>query len=400
MSCRLLTSQPRTFFHRELRYVHLPMSTRPIRVALVVPGLGSGGLERIVRDLSFELAARAYDPAIFCTTKPGLYADDLRRARIPVWDCGERTLRVLPTRLIRRLIRFAPDLVHAHGGAWQAAATARMLLRATPLMYTEHGRNLDSPKWRVAIERWSSRRTDRITAVSRAAAAELRCLLRLSVSPDVIANGVEAPASRARTRDELRREIGVASDDVLALTVGRLEEVKNHSLLLRAFASIADEVPNLHVAFVGGGRLQDRLREEAIRLGLKNRTWFAGHRTDVPDWLRAADFFVLSSAREGLPVSLLEAMAHGLATAATAVGGIPEVLQDSGGGVLVAPGDAAALGQAIAQLARDDSLRLEMGSHAQERVRSFSREKMIEGYCAAYRSVLEAKAASRQQSTR
>ena len=376
------------------------MSTRPIRVALVVPGLGSGGLERIVRDLALELAARAYDPAVFCTTKLGLYADDLRRARISVWNCGERTLRVVPTRLIKRLVRFSPDVMHAHGGAWRAAATARMVLRATPLVYTEHGRTLDAAKWRIAIERWSSRCTDRITAVSRAAAAELHRLLQLPVSPEVIANGVEPPSSRVRGRDELRREIGVAADDVLAVTVGRLEQVKDHSLLLRSFASIADEIPKLRVAFVGGGSLQDRLREDAARLGVNNRTWFAGHRTDVPDWLRAADFFVLSSAREGLPVSLLEAMGHGLATAATAVGGIPEVLQGSEAGLLVPPGDAGALSQAIARLARDASLRREMGSHAQQRVRSFSREKMIEGYCAVYRSVLEAKETLRQQGTR
>src|SRR2546421_1473295 len=180
----------------------LAMSTHPIRVALVVPGLGSGGLERMVRDLAIELAARAYDPAVFCTTKLGQYAEDLRRARIPVWDCGRRTLRVLPTTLIKRLIRFAPDIVHAHGGAWQAAATARMLLRATPLTYTEHGRNPDGPSWRIAIDRWSSRRTDRITAVSHATAAELRRLLRLSMTPDVIVNGVEAPASGGRAGGE------------------------------------------------------------------------------------------------------------------------------------------------------------------------------------------------------
>ena len=118
------------------------MSTRPIRVALVVPGLGSGGLERIVRDLALELAVRTYDPAVFCTTKLGMYADDLRRARIPVCDCGER--------------------------------------------------------------KWSSRRTDRITAVSRATAAELTHLLRLPVTPEVIADGVEPPASRVRERHELR----------------------------------------------------------------------------------------------------------------------------------------------------------------------------------------------------
>src|ERR1700686_4631548 len=91
--------------------------------------------------------------------------------------------------------------------------------------------------------------------------------------------------------------------------------------------------------------------------GPRDRTTFAGYHDDVTDWLKAADCFVLSSAHEGLPLSLLEAMAHGLPVVATAVGGIPEVLQGSGAGLLVPPGDEGTLGRAMANLAREPELR-------------------------------------------
>jgi glycosyltransferase involved in cell wall biosynthesis len=345
-------------------------------------------LEQIVRDLALGLAARGHDPGVFCTTKLGRHADDLRQARIQVWQCAEHKLRVLPTTLIARLIRFAPDVIHAHGGAWRPAAIAAMLFRSTPLIYTEHGREPDTPSWRTTIERWIARRTERITAVSTAAAVELRRSLRLRAAPDVIPNGVEPPIIRDGAREELRREFGIASEDVLALTVGRLEKVKDHALLIQAFASIADEVPKVRLAIAGDGSLRAVLREQAARLGLQNRIWLLGYRTDVSDWLRAADLFVLSSAREGLPLSLLDAMSHRLPAVATAVGGIPEVLEGAQAGVLVPHGDADALGNAIARLARDSGLRAEMGSRAQQWVTNFSRPKMIDAYCALYGSVV------------
>jgi glycosyltransferase involved in cell wall biosynthesis len=364
--------------------------TEQVRVALVLSGLGSGGLERVVRGLALALPSRGYEPAVFCTTKLGVHAEEIQKAGIRVWLCRDPIVRLpgLPARLIVRLAQFAPALVHAHAGAWRPAAVACALLRTPRLVYTEHGRDPLAPKWRTAIERWCSRRTDRATAVSNALAAELRRTLDLPCEPRVIANGVEAPTSGRRDREKLRRSLGLLPGQVLGLTVGRLERAKDHALLLRAFSSIAAEIPQLHLALVGAGSLESDLRAQAAGLGLRDRTTFAGYHDDVTDWLKAADFFVLSSAHEGLPLSLLEAMAHGLPVVATAVGGIPEVLQGSGAGLLVPPGDEGTLGRAMANLAREPELRRQMGSRAQERSGSFSLDGMIDRYCDLYESVL------------
>jgi glycosyltransferase involved in cell wall biosynthesis len=319
-----------------------------------------------------------------------VHAEEIQKAGIRVWLCRDPIVRLpgLPARLIVRLAQFAPALVHAHAGAWRPAAVACALLRKPRLVYTEHGRDPRAPKWRTAIERWCSRRTDRATAVSNALAAELRRSLDLPREPRVIANGVEALTPGRRDRENLRRSLGLLPGQVLGLTVGRLERAKDHALLLRAFSSIAAEIPQLHLALVGAGSLESDLRAQAAGLGLRDRTTFAGYHDDVTDWLKAADFFVLSSAHEGLPLSLLEAMAHGLPVVATAVGGIPEVLQGSGAGLLVPPGDEGTLGRAMANLAREPELRRQMGSRAQERSGSFSLDGMIDRYCDLYESVL------------
>jgi glycosyltransferase involved in cell wall biosynthesis len=370
--------------------------TEYVRVALVLPGLGSGGLERIVRTLALALPSRRYEPAVFCTTKLGVHAGEIRKAGIPVWRCRDPIVRVpgLPARLIVRLAQFAPALVHAHGGAWRPAAVACAVLRTPRLVYTEHGRVPHASKWSTTIERWCSRRTACVTTVSSALAAELRRSLDLPAEPQVIANGVEAPTPDGRGRESLRRGLGVLPGQVLGVTVGRLERAKDHALLLRAYSSIAAEIPQLHLALVGAGSLESDLRAQADRLGLAARTSFAGHQNDVTDWLRAADFFVLSSESEGLPLALLEAMAQGLPVVATAVGGIPEVLHGSHAGLLVPPGDAGALGRAMAQLARDRILSREMGLRARERSGSYSLGGMIDRYCAVYESVLGGRARS------
>ena len=369
---------------------------RSPRIALVLPGLGPGGLERVVADLAQALPGRRYEPAVFCTTKIGIHADELRRAGIPVSNCRDAPLRVpgLPVRLIARLREFGPAVVHAHSGAWRPAAVACAVLRTDALVYTEHGRHARQPRWRTFVDRWCARRTARVTAVSGAAALHLRNLLALGTAPEVIHNGVAPVPARRRSREEVRAALGL-TDEVLVVSVGRLEPIKDHALLIDAL-SLLDGTPRpVCAAVLGSGSLAQELGRQAARLGVERRVFFLGYRQDVADWLGAADLFVLSSAGEGLPLALLEAMSCGLPVVATSVGGVPEVLAGSGAGVLVPPGDRAALERAIRSLATDAGLRAAMGGAARDRARLYSRDEMVSRYAAVYDEVLRGRLSGR-----
>ena len=186
----------------------------------------------------------------------------------------------------------------------------------------------------------------------------------------------------------LRAEWGVAEDEVLAVTVGRLAPVKNHRSLLEAFAAISFKIPKLRLALVGTGHLERGLRAQTDRLGLTGRVLFLGYRSDIPDCLNASDLFVSASVSEGLPVSLLEAWAAGLPVVATAVGGIPEAMGNPAAGILVESGDSASLAAALAALSTDVQRRVRLGDLARKRSRSFSLEACVSRYCEVYNTLL------------
>jgi glycosyltransferase involved in cell wall biosynthesis len=371
---------------------------RPIRVAQVTPSLRGGGLERLVRDLAVELRRAGHVPAVFCTNGLGTYADELRAVGIEVHDCREGRLRVrgYPSRLLSALRAFAPDVIHAHSGTWLPAAVARRVLRAPRLVFTDHGRYPPEPRLRALVERWCWRSTDGMVAVTAALAEYVRGHLHLPRAPEVILNGVDLapyaspdPASRAR----LRAEWGVSPDDVLAVAVGRFAPVKNYAGMLHAVARAAARAPALRLAILGSGPLEADARAEAARLGIAERVRFLGFRRDVAACLLAADLFVNSSDTEALPVSLLEAMAAGLPTAAPRIGGIPDALLGPEGappaaGIVVPAGDMDALGDALARLTTDAPLRRALGARARERARDFSLEAFAARYGALYTTVL------------
>lgn len=370
-------------------------ASRP-RVAIVVPSLRGGGLERLARDHALAVRELGYEPAVFCMNGLGVHAVTLREAGVEVHDCREGRLRLrgMPVRLIRALARFKPAIIHAHSGTWLPASVARLLLRSPRLVFTDHGRYPPEPRLRARIERWCYARTDRFVAVSSPLAEYVRTYLDLPDMPTVVPNGVElaeygGAASEARTR--LRKEWGIGDHEVLALAIGRLTPVKNYAGLLEACSLAGAEAPSLRLAVLGTGPLEDALRSRARALG--SRAIFLGYRADVADCLRASDLFVNSSLTEGLPVALLEAMASGVAIIASEVGGIPEGLGMPPAGLLVPPGANAELGRALARVAADPELRRELGARARARARHYSLSRMSESYCALYDGLMAGSAA-------
>lgn len=363
-----------------------------IRVAIVAQSLDDGGLERLVQTLALSLDPEEFEPAVFALRELGVYKQALDAAGIAVRDCRESGVKIrgIPLRLIRELRGFRPHIIHAHSGTWLPASISKSVLRSPKLVYTEHGRYPPEPRLRALVEGWCAARTDAITAVSTHVSEYLVDYLGLDRPPRVLPNGIvpdpfqnPSPDARARLRSEWR----IADDQILFACVGRLVEVKNHRDLLHAFAGAGDAGPRMRLALFGQGPLEGEMRKLARELDLDDRVRFLGFREDVGECLNACDAFVLASRTEGMPLSVLEALASGLPIVATSVGGVPEVLGEPAAGILVPPGDVDALGAALGRVAASETLRSRLSERARERAKTFTIDECVGRYARLFREL-------------
>ena len=190
----------------------------------------------------------------------------------------------------------------------------------------------------------------------------------------------------ADRRRRLRAEIGVGDAAVLCFTVAKLEQVKGHDLQLRAIEALQarPEWQRLHFAWAGEGSRRAEIESRIRELGVADRVTLLGHRWDVASWLDAADIFVLPSRAEGICNAMLEALAKGLPTVVSAVGGLPEALGDTGR-LIAKPSDPDAtvreLVETIAAWAADDALRQRVADACRGRASAhFSQERMVAEY--------------------
>jgi glycosyltransferase involved in cell wall biosynthesis len=246
----------------------------------------------------------------------------------------------------------------------------------------------------IGIERLSAAGTDAIAAVSGASAERgLREGIGRPGQYVVIRSAVDTPryGKSFRRRDEIRRELGIDDAAVVVGTVGRLSPPKAPELFVEAAAKVLREAPNACFVSVGDGPLRDRARRRAERLGVGARFQFLGLRLDVPELLGAFDIFVLPSLWEGLPRVIPQAMAAGLPVVATDVGGNVEAVEPGVNGLLVPPGDATAVAEAVLQLIRDPETARQMGEKGRDRAKEFDLQHMLRQLEALYDRLLSEK---------
>jgi glycosyltransferase involved in cell wall biosynthesis len=268
------------------------------------------------------------------------------------------------------------DIVHTHTS--KAGYIGRMAAHRAGVpvvVHTPHGHIFHGyfpgpiTRFFIALERRAARHTDRIIALTqRGVDDHLAQRIGRPEQYAVIHSGIDlSPYASAREkRAETRRELGLEPGDFVVGGVGRLEPVKGFTYLVQAARPVLERLPHARMVLVGDGSLADTLRDEARDLG--NRFHFLGLRHDVPDVMAAFDLLVLPSRNEGMGRVLLEAGAAGVPSVATAVGGVPNVVDDGVTGVLVPPENPQALADAVMHLAEDAPLRETMGQSARERV--------------------------------
>ena len=363
------------------------------RVLWLAKGLGPGGMERLLLTHAAAGDRERFEySAAYLVERPNSLIAEFEALGVPCTRLGTgRAHDVRWVRELRRLIRsHRIDLVHLHAPLVAAAARpALVTMRRRPaVVYTEHN------SW--DCYRWPTRVANAVTyplddahlAVSAAAAASVVGPLRRHV--EVLTHGIDvrSVAGHSAARAAVRAALGAGPDTILVITVANLRHEKGYDVLLEAAARATAKEPALRFVSVGQGPLAAPMEERGRALGLGERFRFLGFRRDVHDLLAAADLFCLASRNEGLPVALMEAYAAGLPVVTTRVGGLPEVVEDGGSGVLVDPEDPDALADAFVTLAADEPRRRAMGSRAAELADRFDSTAAVRRIEALYDDVM------------
>lgn len=383
----------------------------PVRIVRVIARLNIGGPAIHVALLSAKLPRDRFETTLVTGT-PGEHEGDMSDY---AYSLGVRPI-VMPglgreisplsdllvtLRLWRMFRRTRPDIVHTHTA--KAGVTGRLAARlaGVPIVvHTFHGHVLKGYFGRLttrlflATERFLGRRSDAIVTVSPAQREEI---VSFGIAPPervrVVRLGFDLSPFRDPERGRFRRFLRLADDVPLVGIVARLAGVKNHTLFLDAAARLVREIPGVHFAVVGDGELRKAIEERAARLGLARRVAFTGWYEPMSDVYSDLDVCVISSVNEGTPVTLIEAMAAGTPVVATAVGGVPDVVEDGATGRLVPSGDPAGLAGAIAgALAREGpeaDATAKMSALARERVRAtYTADRLVADTAALYEELL------------
>ena len=364
-----------------------PLARRsPLRVAHLIQYFAIGGLERMVQRLATASAARGVESLVIAYLGDG-------PVRTALQSHGVKTLLLdgrpgldpaLVLRLRSVLRRERIDILHTHHlGPFVYGAPAAMLTGCRHV-HTEHSHELyDLPRRRLLGAMMSP--LSKVVAVTPEVSEYRK---RFPGRCRVIPNGVAVPRGDASMRSGARRRLGIDDDRFLVGCAARLSAEKNHFGLLDALARLLREEPRALLACAGDGPLRGRLHAAAKDVGVADHVMWLGNLEDMGPFYAALDACVLNSTREGLPLSLLEAMAFRVPVVATNVGGVGELL-GGGAGILVPPCDPARLAASLASLAADPARARKIGVDGQERVRAkYSVDSMVDRYLALYREVV------------
>jgi glycosyltransferase involved in cell wall biosynthesis len=368
------------------------------RVLYLITELSMGGAQQALARLLSGLNRERFSPSIACLYNgDGPAAQAIRNLGIPVTDLrmGHKLDLAALARLQRLIAAARPAILHT--SLFHANLPGRIAgrLAGVPVIVSSERTMAMESEWRYRLNRWTIGWVDRVVAVSQKVAEF--CIGHIGLPANkvtVIYNGLPVPEESKGCQEEARKALGLPDGTPVLGAVGRLDPAKGFDVLLRAFAIALKTCPgsDTRLTIVGDGPLRRSLQALAGELDVATRTTWTGFRRDVPALLPAFDLFVQPSLFEGLPNSVLEAMAVGLPVAASDAGGIPEVVVDGQTGLLAPAGDPAPLAAAMVRLLGDPALRRQMGQAGRERVRQqFSIQKMVDETQTLYESLIAEK---------
>jgi len=365
------------------------------RILYVSTSTTVGGAEKTLYTLATLLDPKRHQAVGVVSVKPeGDYARKLKLQGIPTETMGlTGTPRPADaSRLAEIITRLRPDIVHAV--MFKAIQLCRLAKPKVEFPF----KLVTSPRvhyrtrsvWTLLLDKALKGRDDLLIAECDASRSFL--VARLGYAPAkvlTIRNGVDLagwPVSKV-DRQKRRMELRLNAGEVLVGAVGRLDKQKGFATLIEAMSRL--KKTDLRCVILGEGPERPRLEALIRKHELEKQVWLYGERTDIVTWLSAFDIGCLPSLWEGLPNTLLEAMALGLPVVASAVDGVPEVVENGKTGILVPPAAPAALAKTLRDLAADPARRAALGSAAHAAVmEKFTVRRMMDEYQAAYDAVL------------
>jgi sugar transferase (PEP-CTERM/EpsH1 system associated) len=361
---------------------------RPIRIAHVAQQLDTGGLERLLTEFARHANRDSFEPCFVAIGPRGGVADDIETCG---WDviALDEPPGLRPTimyRLARLFRERRIDVVHTHNTKpLLYAGPAARLAGVKGVVHTRHGRRHGATPRQNLLFRLAGRCIDQVVCVSEDSARLCR------------SDGIDQHIVRTIPNGIDLDQFTFVGPDAAgpAVFVGRLTAEKDVGTLLRAVAHLAVDRPAFRLAVAGSGPCEAELKDLAATLRITGSVEFLGEVRDVPALLGRASLFVLPSITEGMPLTVLEAMACGLPVIATSVGGTPEAVKHGLTGLLVASGDVRAMADALLRVHSNADAARAMGQAGRERAEAlFDVRQMVQRYETTYRVILECRGAA------
>jgi glycosyltransferase involved in cell wall biosynthesis len=297
------------------------------------------------------------------------------------------------TRVLREL---GPDLIHAHDPhavSMVAMALSTLASDRTPAFVI--ARRVDFHLKSNAFSRWKYKQIDAAICSSNAIRA---MVIEDGIAEDrafTVHEGIQVEAIASQPAADVRQTFWLPSGTVVVGNIAALVQHKGQRILVDAAPAVVRAHPNTRILIFGEGELRPQLQRQIGHLGLEHHVQLVGFRPDILSLLGGLDLFVMSSLTEGLGTSILDAMAAGKAVVGTRAGGIPEAVEDGVTGLLVPPGHAAPLADAIITLVGDPARRQAMGQAGLARVRErFTVDRMVDATLGVYERVAGRRRAS------
>jgi sugar transferase (PEP-CTERM/EpsH1 system associated) len=365
-----------------------------ITVGHTIYAFKDGGMEQGLLNIINHGDASRFRHVVLCLTEAGAFTSRLRAPACRVVELHKRDGNDcrLPGRIAGAVRQHGVNILHARG--WPTlveTALAARLVGVRSTVYGFHGKTLEELRGtsltRRCVQKLMVRDYSRVMTLNCRMRAELAYECGLPESRiSIIANGVDVDRFRPREdRSALRAMLGLPESRFIIGSVGRLDPVKNHEVILRAIHRLREQGRQAFLLLVGEGPQRPVLEREIKHLRLEQDVCMFGFSHQIPELLNCMDVYVQSSFYEGFSNTVLEAMACGLPVLVTNVGGTPDLLNEETGGFFFRPDDDEHLASVILLLQQDSSQRLAMAHRARHRVvQDFFVQRMVHDYQVMY----------------
>lgn len=350
-----------------------------------------GGTEQVIKNLVTGINHDIFEVSILCIEGPiGPFGQQLQKQGVSI-DCIERAPGFdlkLVCKIRKYIIEKQIDILHCHQYTPWVYGVLSALITNAKVIFTEHGRFYpDSSSWkRKLINPLLCKITDKITSISK---STKQALVEFESIPnrriEVIYNGIAKLTPNILATKEIKQQLSITDDKIVFGTIARLDPIKNHKMMLKAFRLVKNKIENTVLVIVGDGEERENITSLIAELNLNDDVIMTGYKATPTSYMSLFDIYLLSSLSEGTSMTLLEAMSISKPCVVTDAGGNPEIIVNQQNGLVTPNDDAESFAQAMLVLAKDKRLCESMAITSLQRyLNFFSQEKMNKDFERCY----------------